>query len=77
MSAKIPSVSNAPRLTALSLDHAVALLRRSGSQRLTIDVVRSDLAAGAPSNPYGTLNLIAHGAWLVRALAERDTGHGH
>ena len=66
----------APKLTALPLEQAAALLRRSGSQRVTVDALRSDLAAGAPVNPDGTLNLIAYGAWLVRALANRETTHG-
>jgi hypothetical protein len=64
------------RLTALPVEQAVALLRRSGSQRLTVEDVRADIAAGAPVNRDGTLNLIAYGAWMVRALAEREADHG-
>jgi hypothetical protein len=65
-----------PRLTALPLEQAAALLRRSGSQRVTIESLRADIAAGAPANPDGTLNLIAYGAWLVRAQANRESQHG-
>ncbi len=65
-----------PKLTALPLDQAAALLRRSGSQRVTVESLRADLAAGAPANPDGTLNLIAYGAWLVQALANREQVHG-
>ena len=64
------------RLTAVQLDQAVALLRRSGCQRATVEAVRGDLAAGAPGNPDGTINLIAYAAWLVRALAEKEQVHG-
>ena len=64
------------RLTALPVDQAAALLRRAGSQRATPEVLRGDLAAGAPANPDGTINLIAYGAWLVRALATRESTHG-
>lgn len=70
------SDAGVPRLTALPIEQATALLRRSGSQRLSLDAIRADIAAGAPVNPDGTLNLIAYGAWLVRALAEREAGHG-
>lgn len=65
-----------PRLTALPLEQAAALLRRSGCQRVTPESLRADLAAGAPANADGTLNLIAYGAWLVRAQANRESQHG-
>ena len=65
------------RLTALSVEAVVLLLKRSGSRQATVDTVRADLAAGAPQNADGTINLIAYGAWLVRALAEREMLHGH
>ncbi len=63
------------RLTALSVEAVVLLLKRSGSQQVSVDSVRADLAAGAPQNPDRTLNLIAYGAWLVRDLARREGGH--
>lgn len=65
-----------PRLTALPLEQAAALLHRSGSQRVTVVSLRADIAAGAPANADGTLNLIAYGAWLVRAQANRESQHG-
>jgi hypothetical protein len=64
------------RLTALPIEQAVALLRRSGSQRVSMESLRCDLAAGAPVNADGTINLIAYGAWLVQALASREHPHG-
>lgn len=66
-----------PTLTALPIEQAATLLRRSGSQRLTAEAIRSDIAAGAPVNADGTLNLIAYGAWLVVALATQEADHGH
>ncbi len=65
-----------PKLTALPIEQAAALLRRSGSQRGSVEAISSDVAAGAPANADGTINLIAYGAWLVRALASRETTHG-
>ena len=71
-----PSDAAGPKLTALPIEQAALLLRRSGSQRASAEAIRADLAAGAPSNPDGTINLIAYGAWLVWALAQRETSHG-
>jgi hypothetical protein len=71
-----PANAGSVRLTALPVEQAVALLRRAGSQRLTIEVMHADLAAGAPTNADGTVNLITYGAWLVRAVAQRDQAHG-
>lgn len=63
------------RLTALSVQDLVVLLQRSGSRHVSVDGLRADLAAGAPQNADGTINLIAYGAWLVRELARREGGH--
>jgi hypothetical protein len=71
-----PEPGSGPKLTALPIEQAALLLRRSGSQRANADAIRADVAAGAPVNADGTLNLIAYGAWLVRALAQRETTHG-
>ena len=63
------------RLTALSVEAVVLLLKRSGAKLATVDAVRADMASGAPQNPDGTINLITYGAWLVSDLARRDGGH--
>ncbi len=75
-SADASASPGSPRLTALTVEQAALLLRRSGSQRITAEAIRTDLAAGAPANPDGTLNLIAYGAWLVQVLAHREASHG-
>jgi hypothetical protein len=67
--------AGSPRLTALSIEAVVLLLKRSGAKQASVDAVRADLAAGAPQNPDGTINLIAYGAWLVSDLARREGGH--
>lgn len=64
------------RLTAVPVEQAATLLRRSGSQRASVEDLRADLAAGAPANPDGTINLIAYGAWLIRTLATQESTHG-
>jgi hypothetical protein len=67
--------SKGPRLTALSVEAVVLLLKRSGAKQASVDAVRADLAAGAPQNPDGTINLITYGAWLVSDLARREGGY--
>lgn len=55
--------------TALPLDDAARLLAAVGKRRISIEMLRADLDAGAPLNPDGTLNLVAYAAWLVREAA--------
>jgi len=65
------SERQAPNLTALPLDQVASLLRHAGSEHLSAEAIRTDIAAGAPTNPDGTLNLVLYGSWLVRELARR------
>ena len=57
------------RLTALPPAKVAEVLRRAGSRHASIESIQADLAAGAPVNPDGSINLLAYGAWLVRELA--------
>jgi hypothetical protein len=57
---------------ALSLANAAALLTRAGVRPVTVEMLEADLAAGAPSNPGGTLNLVHYAAWLAREVARGD-----
>ena len=50
---------------SIPLDQAAQLL---GVGR---EVLEADLAAGAPTNADGTINLVHYAAWLVRELATR------
>ena len=61
--------ANELRLTALPPAKVAEVLRRAGSRHATLETVQADLAAGAPANPDGSINLLAYGAWLVRELA--------
>lgn len=42
---------------------------RAGARHASPEAIQADLAAGAPSNPDGTLNLIEYAAWLARENA--------
>ena len=58
--------------TSLSVVNATRLLTKAGGQPVTIAMLEADLAAGAPANPDGTINLVHYAAWLVREMASRD-----
>jgi len=75
-SAAVPETGAGLRLTALSIEAAVAVLRKAGSRHIDADAIRADVAAGAPANPDGTINLLAYAAWMLRELARREGGHG-
>ena len=61
---------NAPLTAAhLAIPAAVAVLRAAGSRHISEEALRADLAAGAPANPDGTVNLAHYIAWLAREAA--------
>jgi hypothetical protein len=57
--------------TALALADAARLLSAAGGRAVSVEMLDSDLAAGAPRNPDGTLNLVAYAAWLVKEMSAR------
>ena len=60
------------KLTALGVEDVARLLTRAGNKPVTMDMLNADIAAGAPVNADGTINIIQYGAWLVRAVADAD-----
>lgn len=52
--------------TALTLEDAARLLSKAGGKPVREATLRADVAAGAPTNPDGTLNLVHYAAWLLR-----------
>ena len=57
--------------TAIPLSAAALLLSKVGGRPITEAMLQADLAAGAPQNADGTLNLVRYAAWLVK-----ETSHG-
>jgi hypothetical protein len=57
---------------ALALADAARLLTKVGGQPITEDMLRDDVADGAPTNPDGTLNLIHYCAWVLKEMAHAD-----
>ncbi len=55
--------------TALPLVDAARLLTAVGGQAVTVEMLQADVAAGAPTNADGTLNLVSFAAWLVKEMA--------
>ena len=64
--------SDGMKITTLSLPDVAALLSRVGGKPVTAAMVQEDIAAGAPQNPDGSMNLIHYAAWLVREVSRGD-----
>lgn len=53
----------------VSKEDFVTAMRRSGSRTMTLERLEADIAAGAPVNTDGTVNILKYIAWIVK-----DTG---
>ena len=64
----------APNLNpnALSVANAARLLSKVFGEAVTEEMIRRDVAAGAPTNRDGTLNLVLYAAWLLRESAKEN-----
>jgi hypothetical protein len=60
--------SSSLSLNALSVATAARLLSMVSGERVTEEMIRADLAAGAPANTDGTINLVHYTAWLVKEM---------
>ena len=66
------SDAGTPSPMALTIAQAAKVLSAAAGRKIGEDVIREDLAAGAPVNPDGTINLLHYAAWLVREVAHGD-----
>jgi hypothetical protein len=57
--------------SALTPLNAARLLTKGSGHTITVESIQADLAAGAPANADGTINLVHYAAWLVREMAEK------
>jgi hypothetical protein len=57
---------------ALTLADAARLLARVGGQMVTVEMLQADVAAGAPTNADGTINLVHYAAWLLKEMGRAD-----
>jgi hypothetical protein len=54
------------------LADAAKLLTRVGGAAVSEAMLRDDIAAGAPTNADGSLNLVQYAAWLVKEMGRGD-----
>lgn len=52
------------------------LLSAAGGRTIDAQTVEADIAAGAPTNPDGTMNLVHYAAWLVHRWTEGGSRPG-
>jgi hypothetical protein len=57
---------------ALSPADAARVLAKVGGPSITEQMLRDDVAAGAPTNADGTINLVHYAAWLVKEMGRGD-----
>ena len=60
------------KVTALTAEQLAKVLSAGGGRRITEDMIRADIDAGAPVKPDGRVNLIHYTAWLVKETASGD-----
>ena len=54
------------RLTSLTKEALVRLLRNAGSSTVSAETLEADIAEGAPVNTDGTVSLVEYAAWLCK-----------
>ena len=66
-----PTQTNRPAMDPSAMEVAVAARLLSGAcgQLITAEMIAADIAAGAPVNGDGTINLIHYTAWHVKEMA--------
>lgn len=54
----------------ISKENFVTAMRRSGSRTLTLERLETDVAAGAPVNADGTIDILKYVAWIAKELGD-------
>ncbi len=57
---------------ALPVSDAAKLLSKAGGRLIRVEQIEADIAAGAPANGDGTINLVTYAAWLARERGRGD-----
>ena len=65
-------MDNSLKLTALKPEILVNILKGAGSRLISPELLATDLAAGAPKNEDGTINLIEFAAWILKGDGNAD-----
>ena len=56
-------------MQALPLETAAQLLTTLRRKQVSVEMLQSDIDAGAPVNRDGTLNLLNYAAWIIREIS--------
>lgn len=56
----------------LTVEQAAKLLSAAAKIRVPVEQIAEDLAAGAPRNSDGTINLMHYAAWMVKEMGRGD-----
>jgi uncharacterized ferredoxin-like protein len=54
---------------ALRLEDLARILSALGAFPVSVEMLDADVAAGAPMNADGTVNLVHYAAWLVKEMS--------
>ena len=54
----------------ISKENFVTAMRRAGSRTLTLERLESDVAAGAPVNADGTIDILKCIAWVAKEMGD-------
>ena len=54
----------------ISKENFVTAMRRAGSRTLTLERLESDVAAGAPVNADGTVDVLKYIAWVAKEMGD-------
>ena len=54
----------------ISKENFVTAMRRAGSRTLTLEWLESDVAAGAPVNADGTVDILKYIAWVAKEMGD-------
>ena len=57
---------------ALTISDAAKLLSKAGGRLITPEQIDADIAAGAPLNGDGTINLVTYAAWQSKERGRGD-----
>jgi hypothetical protein len=52
--------------TALSVVQAAKVLSQLSRKTITVEMIKADIASGAPANRDGSINVVHYAAWLAR-----------
>ena len=57
---------------SLTKEEVVTILKRAGSRTVSLEGIESDIAAGAPVNEDGRMDILAYAAWILRGNLHGD-----